>query len=1182
MEAKANMKKYFHIIISLIFLGFLVFGISSNVEANEAPASKTLLSTNNTEQVKLIYTSDKDGIKLRRIFNTTMDSGKPSTTTENQTAQDTFKSQATYNTMAETTGSISGQVLDDQGNPLVDIRVYATYNYYSKAAWTDESGNYTISGLASGIYIVTVDENDWIGQEKNNIIVNAPKDTPDINFKLEKGGSISGQVFDDQGNSLAGIYVYAYDSEGNFANSAWTDASGNYTISGLASEIYRVTVDAKDWLRQEKDNITVVAPNDTANINFDLEKGGSISGRVLDDQGNSLADIYVSASIMDDYSGNGTWTDDSGNYTITNLASGTYRVTVNANDWLRQEKDNITVTAPNDTDNINFKLEKGGSIFGQVSDDKNKPLAGIYVYAYVSSTGNYSKGTWTDESGNYTISGLASGTYKVTVNANDWATQKKENITVTAPNVTDNINFKLEKGGSISGRVLDDNGQPVKNEWVNAHSLDYEIYKGNNTDADGYYSIPALPSGIYQVKVNPDDWAAQAYPCYINVTAPEDTGNVNFNLEKGGSVSGRVLDEKDQPVADVFVDIHTPDYDIAEYTSTKADGSYTISNLPDGSYDISVQADGWVYKDYAKKISVVALNNTEVADINLEKSGGSISGKVVNADGLPVQGAHIYAYSGDCWGYTYTDSQGQYIVSNLVSGVYELTMDYSLVSARMYKVNINVSDGKTTDINFQLQPPGSISGYVCDEQGQPIIDAWVWADSTSSQSSNGSNTDDKGFYCITNLAGGLYEVNAMADGRQSQYKTNITVTASKETENVNYTLYWGMATVTAVAKIPDFHVSNGTLLNALKLPTNIKVHLSNNSKPHVNVNWDGGTPAYSPAVAGNYAFSGALGIPGANNPTVHKANVKVLIAGSGTENLAPTFASATITAEAKVGVKLTAAGKEYADAEADLPDTPLYQWMICDTASGTYTNIPDETGPNYTPVANDAGKYIKVLVTPVAKTGTPVGQGVLSTAAGPVAAAGFSNLSASIDPNSKLITISGKIDTGGNKTVTVSVTAPDGTADKTGTTNSDADGAFQFTYTTTSTATGNFSVELSGDGVTTRTITFSSSGSFADECFIATACFGSKFEPAVVLLRQFRDKYLLSNDAGQAFVKFYYHYSPPIAAFIADNEVLRFVCRGILAPVIGIVYLLFHPLLIFILILSVVLVWGTRRLRYTD
>ncbi len=90
-----------------------------------------------------------------------------------------------------------------------------------------------------------------------------------------------------------------------------------------------------------------------------------------------------------------------------------------------------------------------------------------------------------------------------------------------------------------------------------------------------------------------------------------------------------------------------------------------------------------------------------------------------------------------------------------------------------------------------------------------------------------------------------------------------------------------------------------------------------------------------------------------------------------------------------------------------------------------------------------------------------------------------------------------------------------------------------------------------------------------DECFIATAAYGSKFKPSVVLLRNFRDKFLLTNGLGRLFVGFYYNNSPPIAKFISNNEVLKFIVRILLIPIIIMTYYLLHPPLIF---LSVVLI----------
>ena len=78
-----------------------------------------------------------------------------------------------------------------------------------------------------------------------------------------------------------------------------------------------------------------------------------------------------------------------------------------------------------------------------------------------------------------------------------------------------------------------------------------------------------------------------------------------------------------------------------------------------------------------------------------------------------------------------------------------------------------------------------------------------------------------------------------------------------------------------------------------------------------------------------------------------------------------------------------------------------------------------------------------------------------------------------------------------------------------------------------------------------------SSGNFvAVKCFIATAAFGSGLAPEVTVLRDFRDRYLLTNRPGQAFVDWYYAVSPPVAAYIAERESLRTVVRAGLTPVV--------------------------------
>ena len=474
----------------------------------------------------------------------------------------------------------------------------------------------------------------------------------------EGPGTISGFVRQIDGvTPIAGARV---ETTGASPQQTTTATDGSYILN-LAQGNYRVRASAPGYAREYYNNVTPsqeatlisVASDTTINIDFDLTIGGSISGRILQSNGitpitGATVRITPSLYLFDD--GFQATTDAAGYYTVTSLALGQYKVTAEASTYARLKfYDNIygwrnatpvTVTPPNNSSGIDIRLDPGAVIEGYIRASDNTtpiqvgliadPLAGAFEGIGTSSSAN----------GNYRLEGLPSNSYSLRIGNNlpgwyagefynakqTWDTADR--VTVAVGATASGINFTLDEGGAVTGRVYDAATlQPLGGVMVLARQAanGQGVTPTPTTGIDGSYRINLLP-GQYKLLARSSAHLQEWYNGVENIDAAtpvtvnlrQITSGIDFYLNRPGSISGRVMkDDGITPIAGANVYAFPVNAGInGNGKNTAPDGTYTIDGLMPGDYAVFVTATGHV--SASRPASVVGTANTPNINFSLE------------------------------------------------------------------------------------------------------------------------------------------------------------------------------------------------------------------------------------------------------------------------------------------------------------------------------------------------------------------------------------------------------------------------------------------------------------------------------------------------------------------------------------------------------------------------------------
>ncbi|MFP4172961.1 MAG: collagen binding domain-containing protein, partial [Candidatus Hydrogenedentota bacterium] len=360
--------------------------------------------------------------------------------------------------------------------------------------------------------------------------------------------------------------------------------------------------------------------------------------------------------------------------------------------------------------------------------------------------------------------------------------------------------FVLGQGSTISGRVLQTDGEPFAEGGVQLQSLEMQGLDtggpGTQTSENGSFTLDNVAPGRYTVTA---DWSAveteDGEPATLTVEEGRDLSDLRLVLADGswgeepeadGVITGRVYDSRGNPVEDAAVTASMGAFP-AQTVSTTEGGVFTIENLWPGAYTVEAQARGEIAHEEGVPLHAdIRLNLSPGARIEglvLDSEGGLAEGVPVSLVNLDDQAAEdemtdLLSRFGDVSAADQrrTDSSGFFEFGDLRPGRYRVeARDATRGTGESEPVALSRGQERT-GVRIRLERGVRVTGRVQDPSGRPVSGAQVRLVQTTDNmmvqamesamlagmggASHNATTDRQGQFEIANVPPGAYDLVA--------------------------------------------------------------------------------------------------------------------------------------------------------------------------------------------------------------------------------------------------------------------------------------------------------------------------------------------------------------------------------------------------------------------------------------
>lgn len=647
---------------------------------------------------------------------------------------------------------VQGTITDTQSSPipgaevaLLPVAVTGTGGYSQNIAarrtsTTDARGVFEFAGTPPGRHELTASHAEHVSVRAMAFEVPSGEGTRDVGtLTLDVGAAIEGVVRDFHRRPVGGAQVKVHQNNIDHRRphdpeirTAVTETDGTLRIGGLRAEPVDLVVEAEGYERFE---MAAVRPQTAGLIEVQLGEGAMLVGRVLDADGEGVANAYIWLRLDRNpglsrtawstaLTRHETTADGAGRFRFEALGAGPWTVEVGG-EQLAEDVGAIRLR-PGEEREIKLRLRARARLAGVVTDPYGEPVAGAEVLVQPRDPAGQVTGTHhgarTDAGGAYDAYRVPSGRARIVARHPDYRDGVAE---VVIERGTNEVDLKLQPGWEISGTVSTAAGTPVALARVEAHPVEPPLSPDELpdaqrqvlprlpleavTDQNGSYRIGGLDDGRYELRAHADGYARAASGRVPVRVEGGSVAGIDFVLHRGITLRGVVTGRPSEALAGISVKA-AQERLLGAMTTPDLEGRFQMNDLGPGKWTISaIERDG---RAVERSVTLDTGPGEAFIELNFEP-GLTLTGEV-RSQGQPLAGGEVHLIGGARrYGPARTvriDQQGRFRIDGLAAGSFRVMIAEPSGVAHSREIELQADQ----DILVDLSPPAVLAGTVID------------------------------------------------------------------------------------------------------------------------------------------------------------------------------------------------------------------------------------------------------------------------------------------------------------------------------------------------------------------------------------------------------------------------------------------------------------------------------------